>query len=688
MRYCDKCHATYPNDFTVCPRDQTVLRVTSELVQGMQVRGKYEILEKIGSGGMASVYKARHLAFNEIRAIKIVSSRFIDDEVFLKRFRNEAIVTRKLQHPNAVRVDDLDTTDDGRPFMVMEFVQGRDLRAVIEKEGPLVVNRVMHLGKQIVSALAAAHALGITHRDIKPDNILLVREGDNPEQVKVLDFGIAKVREGAFDAGSGFSATKTGVVVGTPQYLSPEQAMGKHGSEVDGRADLYSVGVVLYEMLTAHLPFESDTPVALLIKHIQQMPTPAHELCPSLGIPKPVSMILMKAMQKDPKDRFQSALEMLEAMNAPEQWAATARIGAQSATGREDATAIIGSDVLANLRLAPSRVPTPRPSRVHDSLPLQPPPAPPQVAAPAPQASGPGDAPSRPALAKREEPGGPPSRPVLAKGGADEPPPVAPSFPLQHTPPAAPAVAAPAPRAPAPRRAAPPPPQPHRTWLWVTLAVLLTAGIMGAAGYWYVHTARAGSTPSAAPATPPEVSHDNEIAAALKAAMAATPNLQSVKVEVRNAVVTLDGPVATQSLAEEAARIAAAQPGVKDVRNQIDFPPVAIAVPAKATPGETPVKASAQPPKSAPQPKPAAKVRERKPEPEAPGGLGAQQRRHLQELLADGERLTNSGAYAAAIDTYNSALAIDPNDASAKAGLNRARQAKATEEEILLRRRK
>jgi len=662
VRYCDQCHATYPNDFTVCPRDKTVLRVTSELVQGMQVRGKYEILEKIGSGGMASVYKARHLAFNEIRAIKIVSSRFIDDEIFLKRFRNEAIVTRKLQHPNAVRVDDLDTTDDGRPFIVMEYVQGRDLREVIEKEGPLVVNRVMHLGKQIVAALGAAHALGITHRDIKPDNILLVREGDNPEQVKVLDFGIAKVREGAFDAGTGFSATKTGVVVGTPQYLSPEQAMGKHGSDVDSRADLYSLGVVLYEMLTGHLPFESDTPVALLIKHIQAIPTPAHVLCPSLGIPKPISMIVMKALQKDPKDRFQSALEMLEAMNAPEQWAATARIGAESATGREDATAAIGSDVLANLRLAPSRVPTPVPAKTHDPLPRSEPPPPP--APPAPRAPQPPLVAARPA---------PPPR---------EPTPVAPSFPLQYSAPTSSAPAASAPRAAAPRRAAPPP-APRRTWLWVTLAVLLTAGLMSGAGYWYMRTQAAGATaaaPSPAGATVPA---DDAIAASVKTAIAAVPELQSLEVAVHGGVVTLSGHVATQSLAEEAARIASGQPAVKEVRNQIDFPPVAAAVPAVTTTPPKTGKPKPEPKAAAPRP-----VRERRPEPPASRGLPAQQRQRLQELLADGERLTNSGAYAAAIDVYNSALAIDPNDASAQAGLSRARQAKATEEEILLRRRK
>ena len=679
MRYCDKCHATYPNDFTVCPRDQSVLRVTSEFVQGMQIRGKYEILEKIGSGGMASVYKARHLAFNEIRAIKIVSSRFTDDELFLKRFRNEAIITRKLVHPNAVRVDDLDSTDDGRPFIVMEYVQGRDLREVIEKEGPLVVNRVLYLAKQIVSALGAAHALGITHRDIKPDNILLLREGDSPEKVKVLDFGIAKVREGAFDAGSGYSATKTGVVVGTPQYLSPEQAMGKHGSDVDHRADIYSLGVVLYEMLTGRLPFESDTPVAMLIKHIQAMPVPAHELRPGLAIPKPISMLLMKAMQKDPKDRFQNAAEMMEALNAPEQWAATAKIGTQSATGREDATAALGSDFLANIRLAPSRVPTPRPSKVHGPLPpLEPPPPPPPApVAPPPQRMEP-PPPPVPALRTPPAPAAA-SRPAVAQPAPSEPAPLAPRPPFNYSAPASPIPAAAPPRAAA--RSVPPPSEPSRTWLWVGLAVLLTAVVMGGGGYWYMQNkATAAPVSSGAAPAPVRISPDAQLVNSVKAALAAVPELQSLEVTARNGIVTLDGHVTTQNLAEEAVRIAASQPAVKEVHNQIDFPPVAV----KAPPAPV-----AEKPAPKPEPKPVAakQPRERK-EPAEPRGAAAQQRRQVQQLIADGDRLTNAGSYAAAMDSYNAALAIDPNDAAAKAGLNRARQAKATEEEILLRRRK
>jgi serine/threonine-protein kinase len=324
LKYCDVCHFTYPNEFTTCPKDQALLRVTSDIAPGSIIRDKYLILEKIGSGGMAAVYRARHLAFNEICALKVVSTKLMDDDAFIRRFKTEAVVTRRLQHPNAVRVDDLDTTEDGRPFIVMECVEGRDLRALIQREGPLQVDRALNIARQVASALTAAHALGITHRDIKPDNILLVTEEDGSETVKVLDFGIAKVREGAMDLGGGYTATKTGMVVGTPQYISPEQAMGKQGDAVDGRADLYSLGVVLYEMLTGHLPFDSDTPVGLLLHHIQTIPTPPHELCPELDIPEALSLLLMKALEKDRTRRFQSADEMSAALDQPQQWATTA----------------------------------------------------------------------------------------------------------------------------------------------------------------------------------------------------------------------------------------------------------------------------------------------------------------------------------------------------------------------------
>ena len=157
MRYCPSCHSVYPNEFRTCPKDQSELLAASELQPGMVLRGKYEILGKLGAGGMAAVYRARHLAFGEVRAIKVVNTRLADDEEFLRRFRNEAVIARRLQHANAVRVDDLDTTEDGRPFIVMEFVEGRNLREVIRHEGPLSLRRAVTLARHVASALAAAH---------------------------------------------------------------------------------------------------------------------------------------------------------------------------------------------------------------------------------------------------------------------------------------------------------------------------------------------------------------------------------------------------------------------------------------------------------------------------------------------------------------------------------------------------
>src|SRR5271169_1709715 len=161
MKYCDKCRSTYPNEFNVCPIDNTTLLVTSELITGMIIRDKYLILDKVGEGGMGMVFRTRHLAFNEIRALKIVHQSYAEDKAFTKRFKTEAVIARKLQHPNAVRIDDLDSTEDGRPFIVMEMVEGSNLKAVIAETGPLSASRVLSIASQVADALAAAHELGI-----------------------------------------------------------------------------------------------------------------------------------------------------------------------------------------------------------------------------------------------------------------------------------------------------------------------------------------------------------------------------------------------------------------------------------------------------------------------------------------------------------------------------------------------
>jgi len=342
MRFCDTCRSVYPTDFATCPKDQTALRDTDELSKGMVLRGKYEIIGTIGVGGMATVYSAHHLHLKEDLAIKVVSPRLTGDKDFLDRFRTEAVITRKLRHPNAVRLDDFDITEDGRPFIVMEYVRGDALRTVLQKNVLLPVPRALDIARQVALALGAAHALGIVHRDIKPDNVLLVAQPDGADLVKVLDFGIAKVYDGEAET-KNYTPTKTGIVLGTPQYLSPEQASGEKGSNVDGRADLYALGVMLYEMITSELPFQSDNPITLLMHHIGTAPVPPHIRRPGLNIPEAVSELVMKALEKDRKDRFQTGQEFAQALAAASGAAAEHQVAAEKSITNTFSTAALAA---------------------------------------------------------------------------------------------------------------------------------------------------------------------------------------------------------------------------------------------------------------------------------------------------------------------------------------------------------
>ncbi|MGH9555432.1 MAG: protein kinase domain-containing protein [Terriglobales bacterium] len=349
MKYCDSCHSTYPTEFTVCPKDQHALRVAAELAEGMVLRGKYEVLEKIGTGGMATVYRVRHLHLQEEVALKLVSSRLVEDQDFVERFKTEAVITRKLRHPNAVRLDDFDLTDDGRPFIVMELVRGKSLRQFLQEGGWLSPERAADIARQAARGLGAAHQLGIVHRDVKPENLLLIAQPDGSYLVKVVDFGIAKLSEDPSQP-AGAHATKTGIVLGTPRYLSPEQARGKRGAEVDGRADLYALGVVLYEMLTGRVPFDAETPFDLLLHHIGTVATPPREACPALGISQAMSDLVMKALDKDPARRFQSGEEMAAALEQP-----PVRVQEEPQAAAQGSAQIFGTAALAAAAVAGAR---------------------------------------------------------------------------------------------------------------------------------------------------------------------------------------------------------------------------------------------------------------------------------------------------------------------------------------------
>ncbi|MBI1940178.1 MAG: serine/threonine protein kinase, partial [Acidobacteria bacterium] len=311
MKSCPTCEATYPNAYAVCPQDGTPLVDVTAWSPGTLVRGKYRIISKVGQGGMGAVYKALHVAFDEMRALKVISRELMTDELFVKRFKHEAVITRKLQHPNAVRVDDIDEAEDGRPFIVMEFIEGQSLKQLIHEHGALPVPRVCSIVKQVAAALDAAHGLGLVHRDIKPDNIVLI-ETASGEEAKVLDFGIAKLKESRAGVTGGLTLTGTGVVIGTPQYMSPEQAMGKRGDDLDGRSDLYSLGVVMYQMLTGDLPFKADTTMEMLLAHLQKPPTPIQVLRPELQIPESITTLVMKTLEKDRELRPANAKALIQ----------------------------------------------------------------------------------------------------------------------------------------------------------------------------------------------------------------------------------------------------------------------------------------------------------------------------------------------------------------------------------------
>ncbi|MFN8391340.1 MAG: protein kinase [Bdellovibrionota bacterium] len=277
---------------------------------GRVLGGKYLILEKLGQGGMGVVYKAEQTYVDRIVAIKILHSHLTANKTFLKRFHHEARINSRITHPNAVMLYDFGI-EDGMPYLVLEFVQGITLKDTLAQQGALPVARINRILKQVGSALAAAHELGIVHRDLKPDNIMLTNGSGGEDEVRVLDFGIAKALHQTSDQNNTM-VTQAGVLMGTPAYISPELAMER---ELDARSDIYSLGVILFEMLTGEVPFKSSSPLETYIQHIRNQPPLVRELKPELNIPKEVGVVVSKALEKEPANRYQFVGEMIRAFD-------------------------------------------------------------------------------------------------------------------------------------------------------------------------------------------------------------------------------------------------------------------------------------------------------------------------------------------------------------------------------------
>jgi serine/threonine-protein kinase len=263
---------------------------------GMVVADRYRIIEAIGRGGMGIVYMVEHVRIGKLLAMKLLRGELSRRPEVVRRFKREALCVSRLQSPNTVQVFDFGVSE-GLTYLVMELVHGQNLTRVLHSQGPIPAARLGKIVIQMCSSLAEAHRKGIVHRDIKPDNVMLVAAEGGAEVAKVLDFGLAKLRE----AEGRSDVTAGGMILGTPHYMAPEQIRGE---EVDQRSDIYSIGAMMYRALTGYHPFSGE-PLTVLSKHLTELPVPPHERAPGIGISAGMSRLVMRALAKDPAERFQ-----------------------------------------------------------------------------------------------------------------------------------------------------------------------------------------------------------------------------------------------------------------------------------------------------------------------------------------------------------------------------------------------
>ena len=317
MLLCPKCSAPCGEAHSfcfACGAELTHDQSKEDPLLGRTLPGGYRVTHMVGVGGMGRVYCAEQVALGRTVAVKVVHPHLVDDELAVARFLNEARAASRLSHPHSVAIFDFGRTEQGQPYIVMEYLRGRDLARVNHDEGPIGVERIAGVLRQTLAALEEAHALGIVHRDLKPDNIVLEPLRSGLDFVKVVDFGLAKILEDTPTPSSGRQAlTKQGLVCGTPEYMSPEQG---RGDPLDGRADLYSMGIILFELLTGRAPFNGDTATKTLLMHLTEPPPDPRKVAPDRAIPAVFANLTLRALAKSKTDRFQTAREFADALEA------------------------------------------------------------------------------------------------------------------------------------------------------------------------------------------------------------------------------------------------------------------------------------------------------------------------------------------------------------------------------------
>lgn len=322
MKSCPNCNTSYPGGEVFCPLDGSRLGGTDEApvthtppsadpLVGALLQGRYRIIRRIGEGGMGIVYEAEHVLIEKRVALKVLRDDFSNRPDVVERFRQEAKSASRIGHENIVDISDFGETPSGASYFVMEFLQGRDLAHVLTAQGTLDSERALRILLQCCRALGAAHHKGIVHRDMKPENIFLTERDGNSDFVKIVDFGIAKMSDVETAGAPGRKLTKTGMIFGTPEYMSPEQAAGK---QLDHRVDIYAIGVILFEVVTGRVPFVGDTFMGILTQHMFGVPPSLREVNPNVQVSPNLESVIYKALSKDANDRFQSMEEIVRAI--------------------------------------------------------------------------------------------------------------------------------------------------------------------------------------------------------------------------------------------------------------------------------------------------------------------------------------------------------------------------------------
>lgn len=337
-RICLVCHGEFSPDQRRCPSDGTILvALSADPYSGRTLADRYQVEELIGTGGTSMVYRAQHNQLQRTVAIKMLKAHLVTEEESKKRFEQEARAVSCLTHPHVVTIYDVGVTRYGEPYIVMEYLNGTSIAQFLSENGPMDWRRALPIFIGAASALSHAHKKTVIHRDVKPSNIMMVPTEEEPDFVKIVDFGMAKLRSltGEFQR-----VTKTGEVFGSPAYMSPEQCTGR---KLDERTDLYSLGVVMYEVLVGRPPFKERSAIETIRRHIKEAPPNFSDLNPDLNVPSKVHNIVFKCLAKSADDRYQTMDELKAALESVLE-DETVDLSTRPGMGRAAATGVASAD--------------------------------------------------------------------------------------------------------------------------------------------------------------------------------------------------------------------------------------------------------------------------------------------------------------------------------------------------------